>query len=157
MEYFQIEMTSPLGPLYPVANEMGLKGIFFEDPHYSTKPTCPKAQLVLKQACDQLNQYFQGSRTNFDLPLNPSGTDFQKKVWKALYEIPYGQTRSYKDIAIALNQPNACRAVGSANGKNPICVIIPCHRVITSGGKLGGYSGGLDKKTKLLEIENINL
>jgi len=101
----------------------------------------------------QLDEYFTGKRKHFDLPLQPKGTDFQRSVWKALQEIPYGETRSYKQIAEAIGNPKACRAVGLANNRNPIWIVIPCHRVIGSNGALTGYGGGLEMKQRLLEIE----
>jgi len=101
----------------------------------------------------QLKEYFAGKRKKFDVPLDPKGTDFQRSVWKALQEIPYGKTRSYKQIAQAIGNPKACRAVGMANNKNPIWILIPCHRVIGSDGALTGYGGGMDMKTRLLKIE----
>jgi methylated-DNA-[protein]-cysteine S-methyltransferase len=111
---------------------------------------------LLKRAGQQLMEYFDGSRKSFDLPLAPKGTPFQLKVWKALLSIPYGETRSYKDIAIAAGNPKASRAVGMANNRNPIAIIIPCHRVIGSNGKLVGYGGGLSIKEYLLELEKRN-
>ncbi|MDS0525732.1 methylated-DNA--[protein]-cysteine S-methyltransferase [Clostridium sp. SHJSY1] len=111
--------------------------------------------LLLKQAIKELNEYFDGKRKYFNLPLNPHGTEFQKKVWNALMEIPFGETRSYKEIAKAIGNEKASRAVGMANNKNPIMIIIPCHRVIGSNGKLIGYAGGIDVKDKLLNIEKI--
>jgi AraC family transcriptional regulator of adaptative response/methylated-DNA-[protein]-cysteine methyltransferase len=102
---------------------------------------------------DQLAQYFEGKRTAFDLPLTYPGTDFQRKVWEALQTIPYGQTRSYSEIARTIGKPTAARAVGGANGSNRVAIIIPCHRVIATGGGLGGYGGGLWRKQKLLELE----
>ena len=105
------------------------------------------------KAAKQLDEYFAGKRTVFDVPLNPQGTGFKRSVWQALCEIPYGETRSYKQIAQAINNPNACRAVGLANNKNPIWIMIPCHRVIGSNGTLIGYGGGLEMKQKLLELE----
>jgi len=101
----------------------------------------------------QLNEYFSKKRKEFSIPLKMEGTIFQKEVWKALIEIPYGQTCSYQDIAIKLNKPKACRAVGGANNKNPIIIIVPCHRVIGKNGSLTGYGGGLDLKEKLLDLE----
>lgn len=109
---------------------------------------------LIKEAARQLNEYLNGSRTQFKLPLNPQGTEFQKKVWNALCNIPYGETRSYKQVAEAIGNPKASRAIGMANNKNPIMIFIPCHRVIGSNGKLVGYAGGLDMKEKLLQIEN---
>lgn len=108
---------------------------------------------LLRKASEQLIEYLYGSRTEFNLPLEAHGTDFQMKVWNALREIPYGETRTYKDIAIRIGNEKACRAVGLANNKNPISIFIPCHRVIGSNGKLVGYGGGLDIKEKLLKLE----
>lgn len=107
----------------------------------------------------QLNEYFEGKRKVFTVPIKLFGTNFQLKVWKALCDIPCGQTRSYKDIALHVGNPKAARAVGMANNRNPIAIIVPCHRVIASDGTLGGYAAGLDVKQKLLRIENsgINL
>ena len=101
----------------------------------------------------QLEQYFAGQRQQFNLPLDFQGTDFQQQVWRALLTIPYGETRSYKDIALQIGNEKAVRAVGAANGKNPISIIAPCHRVIGSGGALVGFAGGLDKKQILLSLE----
>lgn len=112
---------------------------------------------LLKKANEQLGEYFNGKRKLFELPLAPKGTEFQQKVWKALQQIPYGETYSYKDIAKNIGNIKACRAVGMANNKNPIPIFIPCHRVIGSNGKLVGYAGGLNVKEKLLEIEKQNL
>jgi len=113
-----------------------------------------KETKVIKQTITELEEYFKGKRRSFSIPLKPEGTEFQKKVWRALQDIPYGKTCSYKDIAKAIGCPKACRAVGLSNGKNPIPILIPCHRVIAADGKLGGYSAGLKTKIKLLEIEN---
>lgn len=107
----------------------------------------------IKETARQLNEYFEGKRKEFSLKLNPYGTEFQKKVWNALLQIPYGETRSYKEIAEAIGNEKACRAVGMANHNNPIICIIPCHRVIGSDGSLTGYGGGLDVKEKLLDLE----
>ncbi len=104
----------------------------------------------------QLLEYLSGKRKSFDFKYRLYGTDFQKKVWNALCDIPYGETRSYKDIAIAIGNPKASRAIGMANNKNPITIAVPCHRVIGSSGKLVGYAGGLDMKTRLLEMEKNN-
>lgn len=107
-------------------------------------------------AFSQLEEYFNGKRKVFDFPLEMQGTEFQKKVWKALCDIPYGETRTYKEIAIAVGNPKACRAVGMANNKNPISIVVPCHRVIGSDGKLVGYGGGIDMKIALLDLEKKN-
>ncbi len=104
----------------------------------------------------QLLEYLNGSRKQFDVPYQLKGTDFQMKVWKALCDIPYGETRSYKDIAVAVGNPKASRAVGMANNKNPITVLVPCHRVIGTSGKLVGYAGGLEMKRKILKMEEEN-
>ncbi|MBC3805474.1 methylated-DNA--[protein]-cysteine S-methyltransferase [Acetobacterium fimetarium] len=109
---------------------------------------------LLKRAHRELEEYLSGQRKNFDLPLAPQGTDFQKKVWVALQNIPYGKKCSYKDIAIAVGNEKASRAVGGANHLNPIAILIPCHRVIGSNGNLTGYAGGVDFKEKLLELES---
>jgi methylated-DNA-[protein]-cysteine S-methyltransferase len=109
---------------------------------------------ILAKAVEQLEEYFDGKRKDFDLPLKQSGTPFQQKVWDYLSTIPYGKTVSYKDEAIAIGSPKGCRAVGAANGKNNIAIIVPCHRVVNEGGKLGGYAYGTDIKLLLLELEN---
>ena len=111
---------------------------------------------LIKACFRQLKEYFEGKRKEFNVPIEAKGTEFQNKVWKALLDIPYGETRSYKDIAIAIGNEKACRAIGMANNKNPISILIPCHRVVGSNGKLIGYGGGLDKKEKLLNIEKID-
>ena len=110
---------------------------------------------LIKKAYIQLKEYMDGQRNEFDLPLNPKGTEFLMKVWVELTNIPYGETRSYKDIAIAIGNKKASRAVGMANNKNPIPIVVPCHRVVGSNKKLVGYAGGLDLKEKLLNIEGI--
>lgn len=108
---------------------------------------------LIKEAHQQLSEYLKGERKEFDLPLNPKGTDFQKRVWRALCDIPYGETRSYKQIAEAIGNSNAVRAVGMANNRNPITIVVPCHRVIGADGKLVGYGGGLEMKEFLLRLE----
>lgn len=115
-----------------------------------------KPSSISKLAIKQLNEYFDGKRKYFDIPIELKGTEFQKKVWKALIEIPYGETRSYKDIAISIGNPKAARAIGNANNKNPIAIVLPCHRVIGSNGKLVGYEYGVDINEKLLELEKSN-
>jgi methylated-DNA-[protein]-cysteine S-methyltransferase len=110
--------------------------------------------LVLKEAVSQLNDYFDGKRTHFDFKLNPRGTDFQQKVWNALLDIPYGKTRTYLEQSKILGDVKAIRAVASANGKNPLWIVVPCHRVIGTDGSLTGYAGGLWRKKWLLEHEN---
>lgn len=112
---------------------------------------------LIKDTFIQIKEYIKGKRIKFDLPLEPQGTEFQKKVWQELLKIPYGQTRAYKDIAVAVGNEKASRAIGMANNKNPIPIIIPCHRVIGSNGKLVGYAGGLNIKEKLLNIEKTDV
>lgn len=111
------------------------------------------ATPLLHEAFDQLNRYLEGSLREFFLPLRPKGTPFMRRVWQALCDVPYGATASYKDIAVAIGSPKACRAVGMANNKNPIPIFIPCHRIIGAGGKLVGYGGGLAMKRRLLALE----
>ena len=148
-------IDSPIGILGLVQEEDCLTEVFFgkSESHqdYSQEET-----LLLKEAKKQLKAYFEGSQKIFDLPLNPKGTDFQKAVWQALLLIPYGETRSYKDIAAAIGNSKASRAVGMANNKNPLSILVPCHRVIGSSGKLVGYGGGLAIKEKLLGLERDN-
>jgi methylated-DNA-[protein]-cysteine S-methyltransferase len=108
---------------------------------------------LLREAADQLRAYFAGERREFDIPLAPRGTEFQRRVWDAVSEIPYGATASYSEIAAEVYTPAACRAVGAANGRNPLPVIVPCHRVIGAAGALTGYGGGLDRKRSLLDLE----
>lgn len=112
-----------------------------------------KETPLIAEAYQQLSEYLSGERRVFDLPLAPKGTPFQQQVWKALQDIPYGETRSYKDIAIAIGNPKAVRAVGMANHRNPLLVVVPCHRVIGKNGTLVGYAAGLDKKEFLLKLE----
>ena len=115
-----------------------------------------KRCAVSDNAFKQINEYFEGKRKTFDFLIKAEGTDFQKKVWRALCAIPYGETRTYKEIAQAVGSPKACRAVGMANNRNPISFAVPCHRVIGADGSLVGYGGGLDLKQKLLEMERLN-
>ncbi|PIS10945.1 MAG: methylated-DNA--[protein]-cysteine S-methyltransferase [Bdellovibrio sp. CG10_big_fil_rev_8_21_14_0_10_47_8] len=156
MNTVQWSVKSEVGPLYVVASEKGLRGIFRKKLAAPMAPSLgqPRPEIqMLKQAVEQLQEYLSGERQKFDLPLDIQGTDFQMKVWRALRKVPYGKTCSYKDVAKKINQDKAVRAVGTANGKNPVCIVIPCHRVIAADGSLGGYSGGLDMKTYLLQLE----
>lgn len=114
-----------------------------------------KSTPLLEKASQQLKEYFEGTRKEFDLPLDTNGTPFQEKVWQALRNIPYGEVRSYKDIAVAIGNPKAVRAVGGANNRNPVSIITPCHRVIGIRGALTGYGGGIDVKEKLLGLEGV--
>lgn len=125
--------------------------------YYKKENEIEKETELIKKAYTQLEEYLSGKRTEFDIEIEMIGTEFQKKVWKELLNIPYGETRSYKDIAIAIGNGKACRAVGNTNNKNPIAIIVPCHRVIGSNGSMTGYAGGLDIKEKLLKIEKYNI
>lgn len=158
MDQIQYQMKSKIGPLYLTASRQGLRGVFFCKQNVQLVKRLNlsnPAEKVLFQASGQLEEYFAGKRKRFNLKLHQGGTVFQRKVWQALSEIPFGRTVSYGDIAQKIGNLNAVRAVGSANGKNPFCVIIPCHRVIFSDGTLGGYSGGLAIKRKLLKLEGV--
>lgn len=141
---------SPIGLVEVCGTELGITSIYFVE----EEKTNFTQNYVTQNAVSQLSDYFEGKRTDFDLPLLASGTAFQKQVWQALCEIPHGQTCSYGDIANKLGNPKAVRAVGAANGKNPISIVVPCHRVIGANGTLTGYAGGLNRKSFLLELEN---
>ena len=142
-----------IGKIAIIDNGKEITHIEIAEDKYSDDYNLLETELI-KNAGEQLLEYLGGSRTTFDLPLNPNGTEFQKKVWNALCDIPYGETRSYKQVAEAIGNNKASRAVGMANNKNPIMIIIPCHRVVGSNGSLVGYAGGLDVKEKLLFLEN---
>jgi methylated-DNA-[protein]-cysteine S-methyltransferase len=144
---------SPVGVLKIETNEEAVTGIRLVKDRLSAEGGHSSHPLV-KEVCRQLDEYFAGKRLKFDLPLAPKGTDFQQTVWKHLQQIPYGTTISYGQLAKSVGNPKACRAVGSANGKNPVAIVIPCHRVIASGGGLGGYAYGLEVKKQLLVLEN---
>lgn len=147
--------NGPIGKIGIVENEGVITHVYFED-ELKDKIIEEGKSKLLEEACKQLEEYFQGMRKEFDLPLKPTGTPFMESVWKALQDIPYGQTKSYKDIAEAIGNAKACRAVGLANNRNPIPIFIPCHRVIGANGKLVGYGGGLHIKEYLLELEMTN-
>lgn len=150
-------IDSPVGLLTLVASDAGLVAVLWEDDDPLRvrlgSPVEDAAYPVLVEAARQLRGYFAGTTTVFDLPLDMRGTDFQKSVWAALLTIPYGQTRSYGAIARAIGRPSASRAVGAANGRNPLSIIAPCHRVIGIGGQLTGFAGGLGAKAALLALE----
>ncbi|WP_202702624.1 methylated-DNA--[protein]-cysteine S-methyltransferase [Flavobacterium sp. UGB4466] len=147
-----VYVNSPLGITKIVGDENGIAIVSVSDVgDNDVSQTIPK---VLEKAVSQLQEYFDGKRTDFDLKLNPKGTDFQQKVWKSLLEIPYGKTISYMDQTKKLGDLKAIRAVASANGKNPLWIVVPCHRVIGTNGSLTGYAGGLSRKKWLLEHEN---
>ncbi len=157
MNLIQHTFNSPLGPLLIVTSDKGLRELSVNKKS-TAKATDDqsKAYKILKQTEQELTEYFAGQRKHFEVPLDTEGTQFQEKVWLQLTKIPYGKTCSYLDVARNIKNDKAVRAVGSANGKNPICIIVPCHRVIAADGSLGGYSGGLDIKRKLLALEQQN-
>lgn len=164
-------VTSPVGPLFLAASDRGLVALEFEArlPGQQTIRPNPRdlraehskgatvhfeeSECAMRAYVLQLEQYFAGERREFSFPLDLRGTDFQLACWRALLAIPYGETRSYADIARAVGSPHAFRAVGMANNRNPVAIVVPCHRVIASDGTLCGYGGGLDVKRKLLELE----
>lgn len=148
---FQLLIDSPIGPLTLSGTETALTKLTFGDGRQAETCSAP----VLEQAARELSEYFSGTRREFTVPLAPEGSDFQQKVWAALRSVPYGTTASYKDIAVQTGKPGAAVAVGQANSKNPIPVIIPCHRIIGANGKLTGYTGGLHIKKALLRLEGI--
>ncbi len=191
MNRLQLAIASSLGPLYLVASDEGLTGVYWDEqavpnlkafterdlghhpiisgpaannlmpgagtdgsPHHSMVAARPAASHLMV-AAEQVQAYLNGERKDFDLPLSMQGTAFQREVWSELRRIPYGQTISYSELANRVKRPKACRAVGSANGKNPLSLIIPCHRVIAANASLGGYSGGLDRKRWLLHLESL--
>ncbi|MFW6091792.1 MAG: methylated-DNA--[protein]-cysteine S-methyltransferase, partial [Actinomycetota bacterium] len=149
-------VDSPIGPLVVTADADGVAGVWMDAPSYWADGGPPGAHRddgALAEVRRQLDEYFAGERTVFDVPLNPSGTPFQLRVWEALREIPYGTVCSYGELAGRLGSPGASRAVGLANGRNPIPIIVPCHRVIGASGALTGYGGGLERKRFLLDLE----
>lgn len=156
-EYFYAHLESPIGQLTLVATNQGLTAIRFPN-HKGTAQAAPlpsnaRANPFIQQALEQLSAYFAGKLRVFDLTLAPQGTDFQKTVWTQLRTIPYGATASYGAIATAIGKPTAARAVGMANSKNPLPIVVPCHRIIGSNGALTGFAGGLDTKRWLLTHE----
>jgi methylated-DNA-[protein]-cysteine S-methyltransferase len=159
-------MASPVGTLTLVASHEGLAAVLWENERPGRVPLSPvhrlgeggmageeRAHPVLVEAERQLSEYFAGERTQFALPLDVAGTPFQRQVWEALRSIPYGETRSYSEIAAQIGSPRAVRAVGAANGRNPLSIVAPCHRVIGSSGQLTGFAGGLEVKARLLAFE----
>ncbi|GAB3915591.1 methylated-DNA--[protein]-cysteine S-methyltransferase [Larkinella terrae] len=157
MDYYYKTMPSPVGQLKLVGSDKGLAAVLWENDDPRRVPINAtiedETHPVLLEAEQQLNDYFAGKRTVFSFQLDFIGTEFQRKVWQALLTIPFGETRSYGDIARQIGDIKAVRAVGAANGKNPISIIAPCHRVIGSTGKLTGFAGGLAAKAYLLKLE----
>lgn len=159
MQYTWIEKT-PVGRILVAGDDAGLKIVHFQADDSAERliqDDWEQNDRALKNAVQQIQAYFAGKLTSFDLPLAPEGTAFQKKVWKALCKVKFGATASYGEIAKAIGNPAACRAVGLANGRNPIAIVIPCHRIIGTNGKLVGYGGGLDRKKTLLALEGLEI
>lgn len=150
-------MKTPIGSLLIAENSSGVAAIIFNGDSYSIPESWHRVKNLSSEVMMQLQQYFNGERYEFDLPLAPEGTPFQLDVWRALEKIPYGETVSYLDLAKKIGKPAAVRAVGAANGANPLPIVIPCHRVIGHNGKLIGYGGGLEKKQYLLSMESLYL
>jgi methylated-DNA-[protein]-cysteine S-methyltransferase len=151
LEWIELEPAAGL-TLRLAASPAGLRAIEF-DPARSNAGPHNDGNPVTREAARQLRAYFAGRLREFDLPLDPEGTEFQKLVWRQVRSIPYGETRSYGEIAVAVGSPRASRAVGAANGANPLPIVVPCHRVIGASGRLVGYGGGLDLKRRLLGLE----
>jgi methylated-DNA-[protein]-cysteine S-methyltransferase len=159
MKKYFTHFDSPLGTMLAIANENAVTDLHIVSGKYVPKldddwVDSPKLPVFL-QLRQELGEYFAGKRKSFDVKLAPEGTEFQKAAWKALTKIPFGQTRSYGEQAAAIGNPKAVRAIGAANGRNPIAIVVPCHRVIGANGTLTGYAGGLDKKEFLLKLEGI--
>src|SRR6202047_5096729 len=153
---FYFRTPSPVGSLFLAASTKGLVRLEFEARMQKVNPDTFKlreSKSALTPYVHELNDYFAGERREFSLPLDLRGTEFRLACWRALLKIPYGETRSYRDIAQAIGHPHAYRAVGMSNNRNPVAIVVPCHRVIASSGSLCGYGGGLDVKRKLLELE----
>lgn len=157
MTTYYLQFDSPLGPLLLSSNGDAITRVQFAGQKHEQAIAAewlekPKDRLLLR-AKKQLEEYFAGKRRSFDLPLAPRGTLFQTRVWNALLEIDYGNTASYRDVSVRIGSPAATRAIGAAVGRNPIGIVIPCHRVVGSDGSLTGYAGGLDRKRQLLALE----
>ncbi len=151
-------LESPIGPLYAVASATGLQRLEFvrgasalERGSFGNSDAASEA--IIAETQKQLTEYFDGERREFDIPLEPTGSDFQMRVWRAIAGIPYGEVLSYADLAMAAGSPGAFRAAGTACGNNQISILIPCHRIVASGGRIGGYGGGLGTKVTLLRLE----
>lgn len=153
MKQYKCSIETPLGTMIATADENAITSLDFADDAVNVQNS---EYPILLQLEKELSEYFAGERDHFTLPLNPTGTVFQKEVWKTLLTIPYGKTISYATEAERFGNPKATRAVANANGRNPIAILIPCHRVIATGGGLGGYSGGIEKKEFLLTLEKTN-
>ena len=151
---YSILCPSPLGQIKITASDTGLLSVLFVDEETDeVKQQSTITNAITNKTVSQLDEYFSGTRQAFDLPLSPVGTPFQQKVWHALNDVSFGTTKTYSSIAKQIDNPLSVRAVGAANGKNPICIIIPCHRIIGANGTLTGYAGGLWRKEELLKLE----
>ena len=148
-------VDSPVGPLTLVDEEARLAGLYMADQRHLPAASTfgPRDDAVQPALREQLTAYFAGELREFDVPLAVAGTPFQRRVWAALQQVPYGTTCSYADLAAAIGRATAVRAVGAANGRNPVCIVVPCHRVVGSGGSLTGYAGGVGRKQLLLALE----
>jgi methylated-DNA-[protein]-cysteine S-methyltransferase len=156
---FHMTIESPLGPILLISDDSTLTGLYFRGQKHEPV-SCPDWKpnphsSLFQEAASQLAEYFSRRRRSFRVPVAPKGTPFQEKVWQAIAAIPYGETASYRDLAEKIGKPEAVRAVGTAVGRNPISVIIPCHRVIGRDDSLTGYAGGLDRKKALLDLEGV--
>ena len=147
MSNYNVSLESPLGRMVVVSNDTNLKEVSFSDDPIEDSEVLPE---IMQKTVRQLGEYFEGARFEFDLDLDPDGTGFQKAVWQLLLKVPFGATKSYRDLALESGSVLNTRAVGTANGKNPIAIIVPCHRIIGSDGKMVGYAGGLERKKWLL-------
>lgn len=155
MTKYKLDYESPIGVIEIVGTDHGIHSILFSEEENKKNLLQTDTPPVLKECYNQLDEYFKGNRQEFSFPYGIEGTDFQRTVWNALTEIPYGKTGTYKDIARSIGNEKAIRAVGNANGKNKLSIVIPCHRIIGSSGKLVGYAGGLWRKEWLLKHEGI--
>lgn len=155
---FKKQMNSPIGKLTLITSDTGIREIVFQDSRMKNPDAITNNNHPILLQCEkELNEYFASGRRDFSVPLEIEGTEFQKKAWKVLTKIPYGKTKSYGEQAQKIGNPKAIRAIGAANGRNPIPIIIPCHRVIASTGHLHGFGGGLATKQKLLELEGLKI
>ena len=158
IEHFKTTLDSPVGELTLVATDIGLRAVLWpnDEPKRVRLPFPiieASGNAILRRTADQLREYFAGERTAFDLPLDLHGTEFQQLAWRSLASIPYGQTSTYGEQANRIGRPKAVRAIGAANSRNPVSIVLPCHRVVGADGSLTGFTGGLDAKRRLLEIE----
>ena len=155
MTHHHLTLASPVGEILLTAEDDGLTGLFLAVEQRAPEPGSAEGGPFLEDVRDQLEGYFDGGRREFDIPLTPAGTAWQRRVWDELRKVPFGETITYAELARRAANPTAIRAAGAANGQNPISIVIPCHRVVGSDGRLTGYSGGLDAKRWLLDHEGV--